>query len=144
MKKAESRNYNGIRAAATYALGSFLLAKGKKTLNKEVFDTLMQSLNDKHQLVRTTACMVFETTFSPDEQEIEKQHVDKLLAKLEQMTNNDVFYMVRRRAELCLLAIRARHYSKMRKIMKSEREFNDYIMAKREIRKKHVFGRATL
>jgi hypothetical protein len=118
------------------------IQRTKKTVNKLVFVTLTQSLDDKHQQVRTNACTAFETTLSPDEQEIDKQYLDKLLAKLEQMTNNDIFYMVRRKAELCLLAIRSRHYSKMKKIMKSEREFNDYITAKREIRMKHVFGYA--
>jgi hypothetical protein len=144
IRKTGNRNYNRIRAAATSALGGFLLAKDKKTVNKDVFTTLMQSLNDTHQQVRTNACAIFETTFSPDEHEIDKHYVNQLLDKLEQMANNDVFYEVRRKAELCLFAIRSRHYSKMKRIMKSEREFNDYAAAKRQIRMKHVFGRTIL
>jgi hypothetical protein len=59
------------------------------------------------------------------------------------MANNDVFYEVRRKAELCLFAIRSRHYSRMKRIMKSEREFTNYLAAKRQIRMKHVFGQAS-
>ena len=142
IRKTGNGNYNRIRGAATSVLGAFLLAKDKKTVNKDVFITLMQSLKDKHQQVRTNACAVFETAFSPDEHEIGAQYVNQLLLKLEQMTNNDVFYEVRRKAELCLFAIRAQHYSKMKRIMKSEGEFNDYLPAKRQIRMKHIFGRA--
>lgn len=121
-----------------------MLAKAQKTINKDVFTTLIQSLNDSHQQVRTNACAVFETTFSPDEHEIDKHNVNQILDKLEQMTNNDVFYEVRRKAELCLFAIRSRHYSKIKRTLKSEREFNDYAAAKRQIRMKHVYGRTIL
>jgi len=144
IQKASYENSNGVRATATSALGEFLLGEDKKTVNRDVFMTLMRSLDDKDQRVRKAACAVFETAFSPDEHDIDRQNLNQLFDKLEQMSNNDLFYEVRRNAQLCLFAIRARHYSKMRKIMKNEREFNDYVMSKKQTRIKHVFGSKAL
>lgn len=79
----------------------------------------------------------------PDEHDIGRQYLNQLLVKLEHLTNNDLFFLNRRKAQLCLFAIRSRHYSKMKKIVKNEREFNEYLMAKKQIRMKDVFGSKT-
>ena len=60
--------------------------------------------------------------------------------KLELMANTDVSHDIRKNAQICLLAIRDRTYSKIREKAKNEKEFNEYVSAKRKMRTKHVFG----
>jgi aminopeptidase N len=147
IKKTNLENSNPIRTIATRTLGtldtrsgnSFLLDENKK-INKDVFNILFNCLSDKWPHVRNEACSIFETMFEPDNQEISDVDKKKLLDKLELMANADIFLGTRKNAQLCLFAIRERTYTKIRERAKNEKEFNEYVVAKRKMRTKHVFG----
>jgi aminopeptidase N len=142
IRKTNSKNSNSVRNTATVRLTEFLFEPeiepdNKKIVNYDVFTTLMRCLDDPWLHIRKAACGIFETKFNQDDMEIKDK--DQLLNKLEQMTNTDLSYDVRRNAQLCLFAIRDRTYSKKRKTM-NEKEFNEYVSAKLKIRTKNVFG----
>jgi aminopeptidase N len=141
IRKTNSKNSNSIRNRATVGLTEFLIEPetepDKKTVNYDVFTTLMRCLGDPWLHIRKAACGIFETKFNQDDMEIKDK--DQLLNKLEHMTNTDLSYDVRRNAQLCLFAIRDRTYSKKRKAM-NEKEFNEYVSTKLKMRTKHVFG----
>ena len=79
-------------------------------------------------------CCFFETNLQPSEHQIDKNHLNQLFEKLEQIIDNDLLYDVRRSAELCLFAIRERHCSKVKETMKNEQDFDNYVKIKKQIR----------
>jgi aminopeptidase N len=145
--KTHTENSNSVRRSATNILGSMDITSGysffleeDKKINEDVFKTLFNCLSDRWVYVRSSACANFETMLDPDKQAISNEEKKQLLDKLEQMANTDVSHDIRKNAQLCLFAIRDRTYNKIREKAKNEKEFNEYVSAKRRMRTKHVFG----
>jgi len=133
----KSKNSNTLRNRATLGLSNFIFELDEEKMNSKVFETLNECLGDPWLHIRKTACGIFETKFSEDNIEIKDKN--KLLDKLEKMTNNDISLDVRRVAQICLFAIRDRTYLKKRKTM-NKKDFNEYVSAKLKMRTKQVFG----
>jgi len=139
-EKITFENSNFVRTNSVSALGDFLVNDDKKTINTEIFLKLLSSLDDEYSQVRKVCCAVFETNLQPSEHQIDRNHLNQLFEKLEQIIDNDLLYDVRRSAELCLFAIRERHYSKVKETMKNEQDFDNYVKIKKQIRTRNIFG----
>jgi len=106
INKSNYGNSNGIRESATSALTDFLLEENK--LDKQVYNQLLNLLDDDWAHVRTSACDAFGNVFAYDvikDLQIDKNLIDKVLSKLQQIYENDLDRVVRRHAELSIESI---------------------------------------
>lgn len=106
IKKSKYGNPNGIRESSTSALTDFILRDSN--LNQQVYDELLNLLDDSWAHVRSAACDVFGTAFAYDvikEKHIDQALIDQVISKLEQIARNDLDLLVRRHAELAIESI---------------------------------------
>ena len=103
INKSNYGNANGVRESATSALTDFLLEENK--LIQQVYDKLLNLLDDNWAHVRTSACGAFGNAFAYDaieDLQIDKNLIDKVISKLQQISQNDLDGLVKRHAQLSI------------------------------------------
>ena len=111
-----------------------------QNVNKIIFRTLIESLDDKWPDARNKALAIIQNTFSPDDKVFEQETIEQLVNKIQKITETDLNYGVRRNAELCLIAIRSRHVAKLRTILTTKKEMIKYVTEKVDVLTRPAFG----
>jgi HEAT repeat protein len=123
IKKTQNWNSNNVRVSAIDGLKMFML-NDDANVNKVIYKTLINSLDDKWPEVSKNALAILQTTFSSDDKVFEQQIIEQLVDRMQKMTETDLNYEVRRNAELCLLAIRGRQLAKLRTLVTTKKDMS--------------------
>jgi aminopeptidase N len=128
---------NALREAAVSGLNNFLLTD--EGINRDVFNTLYNLLNDRWYAVRLSSCADFGSSFSRNnikKYNIEDELVNMIIDKLTEIAKSDLSSRVKRAAELSLKAIKE---SPSEAIMAlGAKEIDEYTSKKSIAQKKRV------
>jgi aminopeptidase N len=128
---------NALREAAVSGLNNFILSD--QSLNKDVFNTLYDLLNDKWYAVRLSACADFGKSFSYNnikKYNIEDELVNMVIDKLAEIAKSDLSSRVRRAAELSLKSIKEPPSGAITAL--AAREMDEYTSGRSIAQKKRV------
>jgi hypothetical protein len=125
IKKTKYWNSKQIRTTAISALVNFIIENDGE-INRAIFNTVLNSLEDKWPEARKAALGVLQTTFSPDDKNLDSDYTNKALTKVENISRTDSMHDVRRKAELCLMAIREKKVAKLRKTIKTKQSIKKH------------------
>ncbi len=139
IEKTLEGNSNNIRVAAIDNLKDFLTDASNDNQHK-IFQIFLNSLEDKWPDVRKKTLAVLENTFDIDDNIFNQTLINKVLNKIEKISNEDLNYEVRRIAEISLIKIREKHPRQLKEMIVSKIELSNFISKKVKVRTKNVLA----